>query len=345
MSDAHPLQADAASPGNLLEEPELRGVLMSASRDPDAKLTFVTVGSRTPGDERLVVKVATTVGAGAAVNAEGRMLVEMRRLGLGPLLSTVPRYVSSLAVDGRPVLVSTAVPGAPMSVAYHRWGHTARPAAVRRDFEAAFDWLGDLQTTTSREGSGTDWPALVLDKVTRRWDGHPALPAALARLDVARAGLAGQHPPVTAVHGDYWFGNLLVTNGAVTGVVDWEAASPQGSPLADAARFVLSYALYLDRHTRPGRRVRGHPGLRRQGFAPGIDYALCGAGWFPELVRETLRARLTGLGVDPARWYDVALVGIGDVAASANDDGFGTGHLQLLASLPLRARRHRRTRR
>jgi hypothetical protein len=345
VSDAHPLQATGASATYLLEQPQLPGVLMSASRDPDAKLTFVTAGSRTPGGERLVVKVATTEGAGAAVDAEGHMLVEMRRLGLGPLLSTVPRYVSSLAVDGRPVLVSTAVPGTPMSVAYHRFGHTARPTAVRRDFEAAFDWLGDFQTATSRAGSAADWPALVLEKVSRRWDGHPALPAALARLAVAHAGLAGQRPPATAVHGDYWFGNVLVTNGTVTGVVDWEAASSQGSPLADAARFVLSYGLYLDRHTRPGRRVLGHPGLRRHGFAPGIEHAVCGAGWFPDLVRETLRARLTGLGVDPTRWYDVALVGIGDVAASANDDEFGAGHLQLLATLPLRARRHRRTRR
>ena len=60
------------------------------------------------------------------------------------------------------------------------------------------------------------------------------------------------------MHGDFWFGNLLTRDGVVSGVVDWEHAAAQGSPLRDAVRFVLSYSLYLDRHTRPGRRVLGH---------------------------------------------------------------------------------------
>ena len=63
------------------------------------------------------------------------------------------------------------------------------------------------------------------------------------------------------MHGDYWPGNLLLHRGRVSGVVDWEAGALAGEPLRDVVRFVLSYALYLDRHTRagrPGRRaIRG----------------------------------------------------------------------------------------
>lgn len=326
----------------LLDRPGVHGVLISASRDPDAKLTFVLTSGLNRQGERLVLKIPATSAAGEAVDHEGRMLVEVRRLGLGRLASTVPRYVESMTVEGRPVLVSTALPGTPMSVGYHRWPHTCHPATVRRDFERAFAWLEEFQSVTTRGSQPVDWPGQVLDAVSGRWDGHAALPAALARLEMAREHLADTTTAVTAVHGDFWFGNLMVEGGAVSGVVDWEHAAPHGSPLRDAARFVLSYGLYLDRHTGHGRRVLGHPGLVRHGFAPGVTYTLCGAGWFPQLARTTLADRLSRLGLDPALWYDVALTGVGEVAASANDDDFGAGHLELLASLPVHARRHRR---
>jgi hypothetical protein len=78
--------------------------------------------------------------------------------------------------------------------------------------------------------------------------------------------------------------------------------------------------------------------LRRVGFAPGIRYALLDTGWLPTQVESFLRAGLGRLGLPPAWWYDVALVGIGEVAASANDDDFGRGHLELLAGMPERPR-------
>jgi aminoglycoside phosphotransferase (APT) family kinase protein len=330
------------STDHLLERSGVKGVLISASRDPDAKLTFVVTGSEPASGERLAVKIPATAAAGTAVDREGRMLVEIRRLGLGSLAATVPRYVESLTVDGRPVLVATAVPGTPMAQSYHRFGHTARPASVRRDFEAALSWLTAFQTTTSRAETAPDWPDQVLEAVRGRWDGHRALPAAVERLQQARTSLAGAPVPTTAVHGDFWFGNLLTEAGAVSGVVDWEAAAPHGSPLPDLARFVISYGLYLDRHTGPGRRVLGHAGLSRTGLTPGIAYTLCGSGWFPALARRMLARHIAGLGMPPACWYDVALSGVGEVAASANDDDFGAAHLEQLAALPVRARRHRR---
>jgi hypothetical protein len=330
------------SAAQLLEQRGVGGVLISASRDPDAKLTFVITTRQSPGSARLVVKIPSSPAAGLAVDREGRMLVDIRRLPLGRLAASVPRYVESLVVDGRPVLVSTAVPGVPMSIGYHHWTHTARRAAVARDFGAAFDWLGAFQGSTTRGSSAADWPDQVLEAVRGRWDGHPALDRAVTRLEAARDDLAASPVATTAVHGDFWYGNLLVEGGVVSGVVDWENAAPQGSPLRDVARFVLSYSLYLDRHARQGRRVLGHRRLTRSGFAPGIVYGLTGAGWYPDLVQRTLAGRLEQLGVSPALWYDVALTGIGEVAASANADEFGAGHLELLGALPVHARRHRR---
>jgi hypothetical protein len=79
--------------------------------------------------------------------------------------------------------------------------------------------------------------------------------------------------------------------------------------------------------------VLGHRGLRRDGFAPGITYALLGQGWLPELVRSFLGDGLIGLGLPPELWYCAAVTGIGEVAALANDDAFGAAHLVLLAGL------------
>lgn len=320
----------------LLDDPV---VIFSASRDPDAKLTFVSVGGR-----RLATKVPTTDAAAQATEAEGRLLVGLRRLQLGPLAATVPRYVASPNLAGRTALVSTALAGRPMSVDYHRWRHTSHPRAVRCDFTRAAAWLAAFQSATSQEKAPVTWADDVAETLRRRWHPTPTRDAALSRLTLAGEHIAAYPSPVTAVHGDFWFGNLLVTASGISGVVDWESGALRGSPLRDLARFPLSYALYLDRHVRPGTSVPGHPGLRRNGFAPGIGFVLLGRGWLPDEVRRFLGDGLERLGLSRGLWYDVALVGLAEIAATANDPGFGRAHLELVASLPPRPRGHRRVR-
>lgn len=315
------------------------GLLFTASKDRDAKVTFVGAG---PGG--LAVKIPTTAVAECAVDAEGRMLVGLRRLGLGRLDATVPRYVASTVADGRRALLSTALPGTAMTVGYHQWRHTARRRDVQRDLALATAWLAEFQAATAHGEQVVSWPRDVADALARRWDGDPYLQPACARLGGALTRLAGLTEPATAVHGDYWFGNVLVDAGTVTGVVDWECGALVGSPLRDVARFPLSYALYLDRHVRPGGAVPGHRGLRRNGFGAGIAYALLGSGWFPDAARGFLGDGLVRLGLPRRHWYDLALVGLAEIAASADDDAFARDHLMLLSSMPERPRGHRRTR-
>jgi hypothetical protein len=342
VNEAHnPFDWLPARAGSLLTG-SARGVLVAASKDPDAKLTFVTTSGPGTRVEQLAVKIPTTRQATAAVEAEGRMLVGLRRLPLGALVDTLPRYVESLNQGDRAVLVSTVLPGSPMGVGYHHWMHTARPSAVRRDLTRANVWLRAFQRATNGPDTTLTWVGDVRDDLRGRWDGHPLLEPALARLMVAHEHLDGLRAPTVAVHGDFWFGNVLVSGDRVSGVVDWEAGALRGCPLRDPARFALSYCLYLDRHTRPGHRVPGHPGLRHAGFGAGIGYGLLGTSWLPRLVRSFLADGLEAVGLPRSLWYDVALAGIGEVAARANDESFGAGHLALLASLPTRPRRVRR---
>ena len=143
-------------------------------------------------------------------------------------------------------------------------------------------------------------PIALLDgvaaQITARWPDDPRTPDLAGRLGPLAARLSSAGTKRTVVHGDFWAGNLLISHGTVTGVVDWAAAELSGEPLRDVVRFALSYSLYLDRHTRPGRPVPGHPGLRADGWGAGIRYALSGQGWYGQLVRGFVESALVRLG-------------------------------------------------
>jgi hypothetical protein len=333
-----PFSPHPRSVHELLFAPGSRGVLIATSRGPDAKRTFVVTppaGSYVDGPAGPVaIKIPVTVAAASAITRETRMLVSLRDAELAGLEPTVPRYLETLDSDGLPALVSTVVHGTPMSVAYHRWRHTSRPRLVAEDFALAGGWLRHFQTATAGERARITWASEMSGAVRERWSGHPRLEAAQVRLGAADRQLKSYRVARTIVHGDYWFGNLLVRDGAVTGVVDWESGSPAGCPLRDLVRFALSYCLYIDRHTRPGHQVRGHRGLKRTGFGAGIRYGLLEEGWLPDLVRLYLRTGVDALGLPSALWYGAALAGLGEIAATANDDEFAGSHLDLLADLP-----------
>jgi aminoglycoside phosphotransferase (APT) family kinase protein len=135
------------------------------------------------------------------------------------------------------------------------------------------------------------------------------------------------------VHGDYWFGNLLLGGDRVVGVVDWESGALVGEPLRDVARFAVSYALYLDRHVRPGHRVPGHRGLRADSWGAGLAWAAAGRGWFGALTREYVSAALERLGLPAALWSEVVVAGIAEVVATADHPDFAQSHLDLLVRL------------
>ncbi len=104
----------------------------------------------------------------------------------------------------------------------------------------------------------------------------------------------------------------------------------RGEPLRDIARFVVSYALYLDRHTGDGARVRGHR-LRAGTWGAGVDYLLASGNWFSDVAQNFLTLQLGRLGVPPDRWRDVVIGGLAEIATTADDPDFAAHHLQILA--------------
>jgi len=306
----------------------MRVVGLGPSKDPNAKLTLVLLGA---SGARVAVKLATTAQAATALEAERAALVSIRaRCHSYDVLQTMPEPRPDLFWNGYPALITTAVRGAPMSTHYHRRRHTARHQAVEKDFASSTQWLGALQKSTAGSTARVDFAAGIVEPLCIRYADDLLLPGVLPGLMEVTEALGQHRTPRTAVHGDFWCGNILMDKADVSGVVDWEAATARGEPLRDVARFALSYALYLDRHTRPGQMVDGHPGLVAGPWGAGLTHALFGDGWFPELFRSYLADGLRRLGADPGAWRMLALAGLAEVAATADHPGFARCHLGLL---------------
>jgi len=124
-----------------------------------------------------------------------------------------------------------------------------------------------------------------------------------------------------------------VADGEPGDVAQRFAGQRAGEPLRDVARFAVGYALYLDRHVRPGHRVPGHRGLRADSWGAGLVHAAHGNGWFGAVVRGYLVAAAERLGLSRDLWSDIMLAGIADVAATADHPDFARDHFELLVRI------------
>ena len=270
----------------------------------------------------LAVKVPTTDVAARAVEAEERALLAIRQVAPRKVVDVIPRVVDAVEFEGRRATVVTAMPGIPMATSYIRRRHTATQALVAADFNAVETWLSELQSGTAGRSARVDMDGGVAARLRERFPDDVRFDADLDQLAVINDRLGRNETPRTAVHGDMWFGNVLLAGTQITGVVDWEASATSGEPIRDLVRFALMYALFLDRRTRPERRVAGHSGLRADRWGAGVEFALDGAGWFPDLFRQFLERGLARLGAPAASWRDAAVAGIAEVAALTDDRRF-----------------------
>lgn len=310
--------------------PGHRPVVVGVSKDPNAKVTVLLVSDQT-GMPVMAVKVPTTPTAASAVESETRTLLELRARYAEGALDTVPRVVRAVEFGGLRGVVMTAVPGTPMTREYMR-GRRALRSRTETHLRAVSEWLCSFQCATAAHAAAIDMDAGVTTRLQARFRDDERLPDDLGRLAAIHARLRTEHAARTVVHGDLWFGNVLVDRGGVTGVVDWEAACLWGEPVRDLARFAIMYALYLDHGSSVARRLRGTD-RRASAWGAGVEFALNGTGWLPDLFRVFLEEGLRRLGASPAVWRDAALAGIADVAARTDDPGYARSHLELFRRL------------
>jgi aminoglycoside phosphotransferase len=323
--------AEPQSLWDFIEASGLRALVVGTSKVPNAKITVLLVSSESRRPE-LAVKLPTTDAATTAVRAETAMLMELDHVA-PDIMTTIPRVVGEVEFHGRPGVVMTAVQGTPMSTSYASNRHTANRGRVTGDFAAVDRWLTMLQRRTAGSLGPVEMGAGIGARLAQRFADDDRIEETVERLDEICRRLSSSVVPRTAVHGDLWISNVLLSDGAVSGVVDWEDGELCGEPVRDLVRFAIAYALFLDRHTKAGRCVRGHPGLRVGTWGAGVEYALDGQGWFPDVVRDFLRAGLARLGADQSLWRYAALAGIAELAALTDDPAFARPVLALFHRL------------
>jgi len=318
---------------DFVEESGLTSLMLGSSKDPNAKVTILLVSERS-GHPVFAVKIATTDAAAIAVEAEARLLLTLQRTT--GLTGTLPQVVELVEHRGRSALVMTALPGTPMLGTYFRARHTASRLTVSCDFTAADGWLRMFHRETRQGKAPLELDGGMTARLRSRFVADPMLGEDIGRLDDILARLRQDVVSRSAVHGDFWFGNLLIADRGISGVVDWEAGATEGEGMRDIVRFALTYALYLDRRVRPGRRVPGHAGLRAGDWGGAVEFALDGTGWFAEQFRQFVSSGLVRMGASPTGWRDAALAGIAEIAAFTDDDQFARNHLELFRRLTRR---------
>ena len=315
-----------------LTSERVRAVVLNTSKDPDAKTTMLLFwpGSKFPW---AAAKLPSTPGSRRAVRREASFLLELHSRFSGDVLRTIPRrltpFEAGLPTDA---MLVEALDGVPLSVGYCRPGHLRSAVAVAGDFGCVARWLADLHVATAQPPAPVALGRDVLQRLADRFAGVAAVARVRDRLAPVAGRFAEMRGLKTVVHGDFWMGNVLVEGGRVSGVVDWESADTTGDPLRDVARFALSYALYLDRGTRSGRLVRGHAFAATE-WGAGIRYLVTGTGWFPSLASSFVVDAMERLGVDPALWRELLLLGLAEIAAGADNDEWASRHLRLLDHL------------
>ncbi len=350
------LRAVAARCADLGVPPPRTGMVVGIDRDPGAKVTVLLFDGE--GRPTAVAKMTRRSHTDAPLRAEHDMLAALTARGLPTVGRQVPRALLLEGVAGRTVLVTSALPGGPMSVRYHAPGHLRRPALVADDLAAAAGWLAAFQQDTGQGAMDTAeafrvfaLPAFDGYRSALGW-GHPEQRLLESCAEGAER-LAGRALPLCAVHGDFAPGNVLVEDAGgprrspIVGVVDWELGRTRGTALTDLFKFVASYGSFLDRAVASGRSgPRGHPGwddVRRRLPAQdpwanlvGFLYAFTGQGWFPDLVREHLAAGYRRLGV-PADVEDVFLPAfVAEQATTLADPVYRQGYRDLLHALAAR---------
>ena len=228
------------------------------------------------GSARWTVLVEPDAATAANVLAEADLITALRARLRPALKSSLPEPVCLVEVGSRTGVLLLELPGRPMLTG--PGPIDAELHVVRQHFDQALGWLRTLWAATEGDfalirygenGRAADLPESVANRVAR-----------------SLQQLHSQYTPRSAVHGSTSPATLRIAGGAVVGVDDWRRASDCGDPVEDLVGFAIRYA---------------PQSLAEIASAEPSEYA--------DVVRRYLCVGLDVLGVDPAQWLDLLIVG------------------------------------
>ena len=196
----------------------------------------------------LVLKMTRDPAFNNRLENEVATLRLLEGVDLGPSVE-VPRASSLRSAAGLAIAVESSVDGEPF----------AAKASMEPDDPAlatAVDWLTRLGVATRAPAP----PAALRDALTTNLDRCTKLYDLTSR---ERAFLAARIErvvdlgcPTVLMHGDPGTWNLLLTSDSRLGILDWEAAEPDGLPLWDLFHLLRSYATLASSSWLPHRSLR-----------------------------------------------------------------------------------------
>jgi hypothetical protein len=217
-----------------------------------------------------------------AVEEEGRLLVELRRGDYGPAVRVAPRHVGVAEHAGRPVLLTTPLPGRRLS---------ARTRPGSRDVAGVFEWLAGLRAGLRLDPVPVDLGREAVETLMSQSISDPVVSRVLEPVARSWDRLDGLRVPPAVTHGSLSMEKITVEGGRVVGVEDWGCATLAGDPVRDLAGFAVACA--------------------------GLDLGtlLNGRNAVPSTLRRGVRAGLRSVGVDPRLYADVLVLALAEWAA------------------------------
>jgi SAM-dependent methyltransferase/aminoglycoside phosphotransferase len=282
------------------------------------------------GGRDIVLKIPTDPAALAGERANAALLAQLSAQSqLAPLL---PAPIAKGAFQNVAYFVESAVAGLPLARSIASMDRARVARMIEPVLEAMHSRIGEAVPLGVTDSC---YRALVAEPVARlRSFGLDAAVAARLEAELG-GGLAAGRWRLGLQHGDFSDNNVLIRDGRVAGVIDWEHALERGLPALDAIAYLESTERHV-RNTDAGANLRRLARwdwscaeeldvLRRLYARLGIDAQahplLCRLAWL-----HGIGLKLNGMDrFDPAfvdRWVQpmiAELCGDGPIAASAFD--------------------------
>jgi hypothetical protein len=231
--------------------------------------------------------------------------------------ATLPRPLDLVGWGSRIAAFEECLAGMSLFVKYNRT--SPGTTTILGYADRALEWLVRFASDTRVTNAGA---VACLSEIagSRLWDTDHALRVAdLVHNCCERLARPELRLAFTALHGDFWAGNLMFMDHNLTGVIDWEYALPVGETTADLFHFFLTFANYLDRVAPDRTRLRGSPSwghlpadwlaaispANASTLAKAMRFAFFDDNWFSRYAKERTALHLQQMATDPSLASDL----------------------------------------
>lgn len=299
-------------------------VKIAANSDEDGRVILLVFEPNEKAP-RVIVKIPRSPTQIQITQQEYNLLQRLHQTCGQNVSASLPQPFLCEVNDKDCLYIESALTGKLMGSVRNRWhvgGGKRSQKAVERDFPLALNWLADFYTITTSTFNSLEFTEL-LEYFQAKVPLSPevftpqivqSLQTAIEKLGKTCTGIS---IPKVCEHGDFWAGNLFITQNGL-GVVDWADSTFDELPFYDAYFFISSYSL---------------------GFAPKENDDLWMAKllfqertWFHNFAREALSAYHQKIGIpNEATQYLLGLAIARKVLRDTIRGRTNTRHKQMLA--------------